>query len=85
MPFSSSSLSKSNNLKKSLYGLEIQRVNVFKEVSDNKRLGFTAEPAEVILKQLHKNEAYEIYRVCRQMVWHTPRQSVSTQGRLSTA
>lgn len=56
MPFSSTSLSKSNNLKKSLYGLVIQRVNVFKDVSDNKRLGFTAEPAEVIVKQLHKNE-----------------------------
>jgi len=70
MPSSSSSLSKSNNLKKSLYGHVIQRVNIFKEVSDDKRLGFTAERAEVVLKQLQKNEAYETYRVYRRMVWH---------------
>lgn len=57
--------------KKSLYGHAIQRVKRFKEVSDKDCLGFTAEPAEVALKQLHQSESHAIYRGYRQLVAHT--------------
>lgn len=57
--------------KKSLYGHAIQRMKRFKEVSDKDCLGFTAEPAEVVLKQLYQSQSCAICRGCRQLMAHT--------------
>lgn len=66
--FSSSFLSKSNYL--SPFITTHSQVNLFKEVSENNNLGFTAEPAKAVLQQLHKNAAYAVCRVYRQTAQH---------------